>query len=76
MEREKNDNLQGDVKNYDQKMQVSAQVRQDCESWLDHIHNVFAPIRRKAPEVLLHTDASTQGWGAYIPSTGQQCGGR
>ena len=40
------------------------------------MHRVQAPIRRQGPDIVIYTDASKEGWGAYIPSTEQKFGGR
>ena len=42
--------------------------------WFSEISNVWAPFSECEPDVVIHADASTQGWGAFSPATGQKCG--
>ena len=62
--------------NYDAKMSLSEETKQDL-IWVNtHLADSLAPIRCSKPDYVIYTDASNQGWGCYDPQTGSTGGGR
>lgn len=48
----------------------------DLKWWIENLAKVDRPIRFPDPDFLVQTDASTKGWGAHVPETGETCGTR
>ena len=52
--------------NFDAKMVLSPEAREEISWWLDNIDKSGKPVSRGDPDVVLFTDASNQGWGAHM----------
>lgn len=55
---------------------LSAEVKVDLRWWHDNIATASRPIVPCSHQMELYTDASSQGWGCYIPLSGSKFGGR
>lgn len=66
LERDKIVALKFSKGNFDKKMKISQEGREDILWWLNNIGISFNPIHRKINEFALQTDASKTGWGAVF----------
>ena len=49
--------------NYEAKMSLSIQAKQDLQWWIDNIIDNSAPIVESTPDITIFSDASLKGWG-------------
>lgn len=61
---------------YEGVLSLTKDIKQDLSWWLANIHRINRPIHPSNPDISLFTDASFEGWGCHIPSTGLKTGGR
>ena len=73
LEREKNKALSKSKGNYDKYTTLSKDAKDEIIWWRDNIENVFSPILRDNPTIIITTDASLLGWEAC--GLGQKTGG-
>ena len=55
---------------FDAFMQLSGLAIRDVQWCIGNVQSVFKPLSRGPISFALFTDASLEGWGAVIPSTG------
>ena len=61
---------------YEAQMELTRRVRIDLDWWLHNLSTVEAPIYQSEPDETVYTDASTLGWGVYLPDSDTRFGGR
>ena len=64
LERDKTTALKTNKWNFDAKMSISNQAREELTWWIDSIETASNPINRGEVGITLTSDASKQGWGA------------
>lgn len=57
---------------YEASMSLSQSVRQDLRWVLENLADSSAPVRCPKPDYVIHTDASSEGWGCYDPQSGKK----
>lgn len=62
--------------NFDHFMRVSSQAKTIINWWIINIPTSFKSVTRKSPDLVLYTDASLKGWGAFNKSTDSRTGGQ
>jgi len=50
--------------NFNAYMTLPSSAGAEIHWWLDNIRQAYKPVRQEAPALILHADASGQGWGA------------
>lgn len=50
--------------------QMTSENKSDIQSWIDNVHSAFKFISHGAPKILLYTDSSLLGWGAFNETSG------
>ena len=60
--------------NFDAEMSLSQASLTEVQWWSDNILLSYKHIRHPAPNVVIHTDASSVGWGAKIDEATQTAG--
>ena len=53
-------------KDFESMCTLTDYARTDVQWWIKHLPHAVTPIRRGKPDMVLHTDASDYGWGAYF----------
>ena len=67
----------GRSRNFNRVIQLSESSISEIQWWIDNVQKKNGkPIRPQKPTVLLQTDASLLGWGAYNKNTDTSIGGR
>ncbi|KAJ8021950.1 hypothetical protein HOLleu_39297 [Holothuria leucospilota] len=61
--------LKANAGNYDSKVLLSYEALEELDWWKQNLSQAQKPILVPDPELVLQTDASLQGWGAFIPKT-------
>ena len=64
LENAKIDGLRLSKGNYKAKMQICTEVKSDLTWWIDNLLIAIKQITQDNPHYVLHTDASSVGWGA------------
>ena len=62
--------------NFDAKMKLSKEARQDLNWWLQNVDTLSSPIHSSSPDIVLKTDASLEGWGCFLDNENTSTGGR
>jgi ribonuclease HI len=75
MERDKIQALR-QFRKYEARMSLANDTVLDLDWWLHSVHHAYREIWMVEPQVVINTDASLEGWGAYRADTGQKCGSR
>jgi hypothetical protein len=76
LEIEKTFALQQNCFNFDAFMTVSQDVQTDLKWWLTQVSSLHSDIRPSPPDLVIFTDASTLGYGFFVPSTKVMAGSR
>jgi hypothetical protein len=76
LDRSKVKALQQNHGDYDRTMNLSEEGRIELEWWLENVAGVCQDLWVKEPDVVIKTDASNDGWGAYDPASDRTCGSR
>ena len=74
LKKEKGDALKLAAGNFDSRMSLSLEAREDICWWLRNIRQSGQTLRRPKPHLVVFTDASNEGWGAHVGS--ETAGGR
>jgi hypothetical protein len=61
---------------FDAFMWISDTVKSDLTWWLENLGHTKAHIGEQYPDFVIHTDASLQGYGFFVPESGIQAGSR
>ena len=61
---------------FDTYMPISDLIKTDLQWWLDNLDFLVARIHIPYPDFTIHTDASLQGYGFFVPTTKVQAGSR
>ena len=61
---------------FDANMLISGIIQSDLSWWLRNLGHTHAPIGERYPDFVIHTDASHQGYGFFVPESGLQAGSR
>lgn len=76
LERCKNRALKVQKGNFEAKMLINSQlIREDCQWWIGNCH-IPKDISHSVYQVILQSDASSLGWGAYLVEENIKTGGR
>ena len=62
--------------NFDHFMRVSSQAKTIINWWVIHLHTFVKLVTRKSPDLVLFTDSSWKGWGAFDKSADSRTGGQ
>ena len=65
-EHEKSEALKQKAGDFDATMSLTPQARNELQWWVNSIDTAVNEINRPEPQIIIHTDASTQGWGCAI----------
>lgn len=76
LEKIKDINLRKSKGNFDNLMRISCDSKCIIQWWLTNLKHSFKSVMRKPPSVLLYSDASLKGWGAYNKTSGSKTGGQ
>jgi hypothetical protein len=76
LEIEKTEALQANRFDFDASMPITAAIRTDLQWWLNTAPSLQANIWIPPPDLVIFTDASTQGYGFFVPSTNTKAGSR
>jgi hypothetical protein len=76
MEIDKLEALNAHAFDFDAFMSISDTVKLDLQWWLDNLDSVVAPILEPYPDLVIHTDASLQGHGFFVPESKLKAGYR
>jgi hypothetical protein len=76
LERDKTEMLRLRAGDYGAQMQLSDETRQDLRWWLGNLHQVEQYLIEPRIALIIYTDASNLGWGAYVRETGVRAGSR
>ncbi len=74
LEHAKDNALKVNRGNFDAMMAISEEMKSELAWWADSLDSQFKPILERNPDVILTSDASTQGWGGSCET--EQFGGR
>ena len=74
LENDKIDALRDSRGNYNEKMKITTEAKNDLEWWIKNVHHSVRKISHGKPNFVLRTDASSSGWGAEF--NGTTTGGR
>ena len=64
LEQDKTTALKTSKWNFDAKMCLSSQAREELEWWIDSVESASTPITRGDVDITITSDASKRGWGA------------
>ena len=76
LEKIKDINLRRSKGNFDNLMRISRDSKCVIQWWLTNLKQSFKSVMRKPPHVLLYSDASLKGWGAFNKTSGIKTGGQ
>lgn len=62
--------------NFDHFMKISTETKALIQWWICNIAESFKKVTQKPPQMVLYTDASLKGWGAFNKSSGSKTGGQ
>ena len=65
-EHEKSEALKQKAGDFDATMSLTPQARNELQWWVNSIDTAVNEINRPEPQIIIRTDASTQGWGCAI----------
>ena len=71
MEIEKDKHLKTNAGNFEAKVCISAESKETIKWWIDNINRFPRFINTDNPSLLIKTDSSLAGWGAYNETTGE-----
>ena len=75
LEKDKNRALSKNKGNWERKMLVSEESKNELRWWVENTEEQSAPIYRPNPIITMKTDSSLTGWGALIAGTEKQTKG-
>ena len=75
LEKDKNRALSENKGNWERKMLVSEESKNELRWWVENTEEQSAPIYRPNPTITMKTDSSLRGWGALIAGTEKQTKG-
>ena len=61
--------------NFDSYMMIPDQIVPTIEWWINNVHTSFKLITHGPPKVVLYSDSSTKGWGAFNKTQNTRTGG-
>jgi ribonuclease HI len=76
MENPKIEALRQHCGNFDRKMEITQSMKHELQWWLENLPTLEATILPPQIDVVMNTDASLKGWGAFLPASGLRFGGR
>lgn len=76
LEKLKNEGLKRHEGDFKGMMELNDGCRQDLQWWIDNATCCYKTVSHGNPSLLIHTDASQEGWGAYNVQTQETTGGR
>ena len=62
--------------NFDRYMKINSKCKDAMQWWIDNLTSSFKPVTQKGPDLILYTDASRLGWGAFNKSENRRTGGQ
>ena len=62
--------------NFDRYMKINSKCKDTMQWWIDNLTSSFKPVTQKGPDLILYTDASRLGWGAFNKSENRRTGGQ
>ncbi|XP_069106343.1 uncharacterized protein [Argopecten irradians] len=75
LEHEKDQALKSSKGDFEGKVYVSSDGREQISWWIDNVHLCANPVYRGSPNLTLETDSSKSGWGGLIKGTSSRTGG-
>ena len=60
---------------YDEMMNLSDEIQEDLNWWIENLRDAYAPIFVGKPQYTIFTDASLSGWGCSFPDIDEKFGG-
>ena len=64
------DQLRLNKGNFDHFMKISLDIKSHIQWWIDNLPNALKTVANISLQLVLHTDASLKGWGAFNKSSG------
>lgn len=75
LEKIKDKNLRIHKGNYNSFMNIPTSIQSDITWWIKNLPKTFRPVSHGAPTMVLYSDASKSGWGAYSQIDDKKAGG-
>ena len=63
LEKDKSRALKKSKGNFDHVMEISEAGRKELSWWIENITDAFNDVCHRDPDIVIHSDASLQGWG-------------
>ena len=76
LEKEKTRQLRLNKGDFDASLILTDDNKSDIQWWLDNLETSYELINHGTPQIVLYTDSSLLGWGAFNETSGLRTGGQ
>ena len=76
LEKEKTRQLKLNKGDFDASLILNDDNKSDIQWWLDNLETSYKLINHGTPQIVLYTDSSFLGWGAFNETSGLRTGGQ